>query len=122
MKIVQENEISKNKDILTDQEDLEFFDKLKEILSMGWIKNTRVGNHGSVGNMLEDILGIPENNLPLPDISKWELKSRKVNSTALTTLFIPNPILGMKDLFLECYCLIMAGDMQKQVLSIQKPK
>lgn len=91
MKIVQENEISKNKDILIDQEELEFFDKLKEILSMGWIKNTRVGNHGSVGNMLEDILGIPENNLPLPDISKWELKSRKVNSTALTTLFHTEP-------------------------------
>lgn len=77
--------------ILIDKEEIEFFDKLKEILSMGWIKNTRVGNHGSVGNMLEDILGIPENNLPLPDISKWELKSRKSNSKALTTLFHTEP-------------------------------
>ncbi|SEJ00934.1 MvaI/BcnI restriction endonuclease family protein [Alkalibacterium gilvum] len=72
-------------------EEARFFNDLNSILSMGWIENTRVGNHGSVGNMLEDILGIPENNLPLPDISRWELKSNKTNSNALTTLFHTEP-------------------------------
>lgn len=76
---------------ILDDEEIEFFDKLNEILSHGWIVNTRKGNHGSVGNMLEDILGIKENNLPLPDISRWELKSRKKNTTALTTLFHIEP-------------------------------
>ena len=29
-----------------------------EIEKRGWIKNTRTGNSGSVGNILEDLLGI----------------------------------------------------------------
>lgn len=76
---------------IPDNEEIEFFNKLTEILSQGWIENKRHGNHGSVGNLLEDILGIRENNLPLPDISRWELKSRKNNTTALTTLFHTEP-------------------------------
>ena len=48
---------------IPDNEEIEFFNKLTEILSQGWIENKRHGNHGSVGNLLEDILGIRENNL-----------------------------------------------------------
>ena len=36
----------------------ELIDKLKEIESRGWIRNTRKGNDGAVGNVLEDLLGI----------------------------------------------------------------
>ena len=37
-------------------------DKLKEIRKRGWVEGTRKGNAGSVGNTLEDLLGIKENN------------------------------------------------------------
>src|SRR3990167_11082209 len=62
-------------------------DKLKEIANMGWIPNARKGNHGGIGNTLEDLLGIKENNLPIPNAAEWELKAQRLNSTSLTTLF-----------------------------------
>ena len=58
-----------------------------EIEKRGWIKNTRTGNSGSVGNILEDLLGIEENNLPIPNAAEWELKAQRKNTTSLTTLF-----------------------------------
>ncbi|HAE41689.1 MAG TPA: nciI, partial [Clostridiales bacterium] len=41
--------------------------KLQEIKGMGWIRNRRPGNAGGVGNTLEDLLDVAENNLQLPD-------------------------------------------------------
>ena len=65
---------------------------LKEAKKFGWIKNTRPGNNGGIGNTLEDVTGIPENNLPIPNAAEWELKSQRLNArgtapTSLTTLF-----------------------------------
>ena len=60
--------------------------KLKEIEARGWIENTRKGNDGAVGNLLEDLLGIPENNLPIPNAAEWELKAQRSNTTSLLTL------------------------------------
>ncbi len=40
---------------------------LLEIRKMGWVKSRRHGNVGGVGNTLEDLLGIDENNLPIPN-------------------------------------------------------
>ncbi len=65
--------------------------KLKEISKMGWIKNQRKGNSGGIGNTLEDLLGIDENNLPIPNAAEWELKAQRTNTTALTTLFHIEP-------------------------------
>lgn len=65
--------------------------KLKEIAAMGWIRNARRGNQGGIGNTLEDLLGIKENNLPIPNAAEWELKTRRLNSTSLTTLFHIEP-------------------------------
>ena len=48
--------------------------RLQEIKQMGWIPNARRGNHGGIGNTLEDLLGIKENNLPIPNAAEWELK------------------------------------------------
>jgi len=53
-------------------------EKFKEIEKLGWIENGRFGNHGGIGNTLEDLLGIEENNLPIPNAS-------------LTTLFHSEP-------------------------------
>jgi len=66
-------------------------DKLKAIAAMGWIANARKGNQGGIGNTLEDLLGIKENNLPIPNAAEWELKAQRLNSTSLTTLFHIEP-------------------------------
>lgn len=65
--------------------------KLRDLAQMGWVKNGRFGNHGGIGNTLEDFLGISENNLPIPNANEWELKTQKINTSALTTLFHVEP-------------------------------
>lgn len=64
---------------------------LKEIRNQGWIPNARSGNAGGIGNTLEDLLGIEENNLPIPNAAEWELKCQRKNTTSLTTLFHMEP-------------------------------
>src|SRR3989338_4630529 len=65
--------------------------KLKEIAAQGWVQNTHKGNHGGVGNTLEGLLGIKENNLPIPNAAEWELKAQRLNTTSLCTLFHSEP-------------------------------
>lgn len=65
--------------------------ELKKIRDMGWIPNARHGNAGGVGNTLEDLLGIEENNLPIPNAAEWELKCQRVNTSSLITLFHMEP-------------------------------
>jgi hypothetical protein len=65
--------------------------ELKNIASRGWIENQRHGNQGGIGNTLEDLLGITENNLPIPNAAEWELKSQRRNTASLTTLFHIEP-------------------------------
>lgn len=66
-------------------------DALLDIKNRGWIPNARPGNAGGIGNTLEDLLGIQENNLPIPNASEWELKCQRKNSSALITLFHMEP-------------------------------
>ncbi|KKR80820.1 MAG: hypothetical protein UU73_C0002G0196 [Candidatus Daviesbacteria bacterium GW2011_GWA1_41_61] len=66
-------------------------DKLKEIAAMGWVTNARRDNSGGIGNTLEDLLDIKENNLPIPNAAEWELKAQRLNSSSLTTLFHTEP-------------------------------
>jgi hypothetical protein len=65
--------------------------KLKEIREQGFIESGRHGNHGGIGNTLEDLLGIEENNLPLPNAAEWELKAARIKGTSLTTLLHVEP-------------------------------
>ncbi|PIS29364.1 nciI [Candidatus Saganbacteria bacterium CG08_land_8_20_14_0_20_45_16] len=69
----------------------ELIKKLKKIAKIGWIPNAREGNHGGIGNTLEDLLGIKENNLPIPNAAEWELKTQRAETTSLTTLFHTEP-------------------------------
>ena len=69
----------------------ELIRKFKEIKAMGWVENRRYGNAGGVGNTLEDLLGIEENNLPIPNAAEWELKAQRGDTTSLTTLFHTEP-------------------------------
>lgn len=64
---------------------------LIEIRDNGWVPTGRKNNDGGVGNTLEDLLGIEENNLPLPNAAEWELKAQKKNTTSLITLFHMEP-------------------------------
>lgn len=64
---------------------------LNEIRDRGWVPNARHGNAGGVGNTLEDILGITENNLPLPNAAEWELKCQRAKTSSLTTLLHCEP-------------------------------
>lgn len=54
----------------------------------GWIPSGRsVDNVGAVGNTLEDLLNIKENNLPIANAGIWELKAQRAETSSLTTLF-----------------------------------
>jgi hypothetical protein len=66
--------------------------RLRELRDRGWIPSrAQPGNDGAVGNTLEDLLGIEENNLPIPNAAEWELKAQRESSASLTTLFHMEP-------------------------------
>lgn len=69
----------------------QLIEKLKQISKQGWIPNARHGNAGGIGNTLEDLLGIEENNLPIPNAAEWELKTQRIATSSLTTLFHTEP-------------------------------
>ena len=64
---------------------------LKQIKERGWVENTEPQNDGAVGNILEHLLGIPTNNIPMPDATEWELKAQKSNTNSLISLSHKEP-------------------------------
>ena len=66
-------------------------EEFRKIAECGWIENARHENAGGVGNTLKDMLGIEENNLPIPNAAEWELKTQRANTSSLTTLFHIEP-------------------------------
>jgi hypothetical protein len=81
--------------------------ELQKIAQQGWIENARKGNAGGIGNTLEDLLGIEENNLPIPNAAEWELKTQRLNTSSLTTLFhiepSPRAVKFIPQIFLPYY-------------------
>lgn len=65
--------------------------KLRNIQKLGWIHTNRSKNDGAVGNTLEDLLEIPENNLAIANTVDWELKAQRKNTSSLITLFHIDP-------------------------------
>jgi len=63
---------------------------LREISKKGWIKSNRSHNTG-IGKTLEDYLNIKENNIALPDFGVMELKSQRLNTLSMMTLFTKSP-------------------------------
>jgi len=59
-------------------------------MSKGWHSSVKktidTRNDGAVGNTLEKLLEIKENNLPIPNTREWELKGQRKNSSSLITL------------------------------------
>lgn len=68
----------------------EFIEKYTKICNMGWIKTHRSGPTG-IGKTLEDLLGIIENNIDGPDFGDYELKSCRLNSNSMLTIFTKTP-------------------------------
>lgn len=74
------NEPQNNFDILRN--------KLEQIRVRGPVPCTRQNNRdGGIGNTLEDLLNIRENNLQIPDYLEYEIKSQRVDTTSPITLF-----------------------------------
>ena len=61
-----------------------------EICNKGWILTHRSGPTG-IGKTLEDLLGIQENNLGIPDFGEYELKSCRFDSESMLTIFTKTP-------------------------------
>lgn len=65
----------------------ELIEQLIKISAKGFIKSIKkAGNDGAVGNTLERLLGIAENNLPIPNAVDWELKGQRESTNSLITL------------------------------------
>jgi hypothetical protein len=56
-----------------------------------WLLGTHQGNDGNQGNTLEELLGVEENNLQLPDLGDIEHKTQKVETGSFVTLFHKEP-------------------------------
>lgn len=69
----------------------ELIKKLREIEKMGFIKTVRP-HDGGVGNTLESLLGIKENNLRLPDVGDIEMKAKRIDSSSMLTLASKSPL------------------------------
>jgi len=66
--------------------------KYKEIKKLGYVECKRENNRdGGIGNTLEDLLGINENNKNDPDIFGFEIKSHREFNSSYITLFSKSP-------------------------------
>jgi len=79
-------------------------EKFEEIKERGWISSHRSHDTG-IGKTFEDLMGIEENNIPLPDLDdKLEIKTQRANSSSRITLFTKAPIpKGINRTLYECY-------------------
>jgi hypothetical protein len=68
----------------------DFIREYTKVKEMGWITTHRSGPTG-IGKTLEDLLGIEENNLDAPDFGDYELKSCRIDSPSMLTIFTKTP-------------------------------
>jgi hypothetical protein len=64
--------------------------KFKEIKELGWVKSIQKG-HGGIGVTFEDLLGIENNSLEIPDYNGIEIKTKRDYSKSFITLFNMTP-------------------------------
>ncbi len=95
----------------------ELVDRLNEI-SNQWVKSNRSHDTG-IGKTLEDLLGIEENNIPGPDGENVELKSIRMRSSSMITLFTksPKPSDSIR-MLLEDYGYPSRNDPNRKVLHV----
>lgn len=68
----------------------DFKQQYQQIVNMGWIPSHRPGPTG-IGKTLEDLLGIPENNIDGPDFGDYELKSGRIDGNSMLTILTKAP-------------------------------
>jgi len=68
----------------------DFIIELNNLKNTGWIKTHRSGSTG-IGFTFESLMGIKENNAGLPDFMDYEIKSGRLNSSSMLTLFTLSP-------------------------------
>jgi hypothetical protein len=66
-------------------------EQLRRVRDMGWLESRRPLNSGGIGNTIDHLLGLSENNLPIADTAEWELKTHRAGSSSLITLFHMEP-------------------------------
>lgn len=77
--------------------------KLILIRRKGFIKTHRAHDTG-IGKTLEDLLGIRENNLRLPDVGEIELKAKRIDSGSMLTIATKSPLpKGVNKILFEKY-------------------
>ena len=64
--------------------------RLTEIRGMGYVDSI-YSHSGGIGNTLEQLLSVKENNLALPDLGNFELKARRKATASMITLFTKSP-------------------------------
>lgn len=69
----------------------ELLEGLKDLKERGFVKTHRSGPTG-IGKTLEDLLGVPENNIPGPNGYMTELKAGRMQSSSMLTLFTKSPL------------------------------
>jgi hypothetical protein len=70
----------------------EIIAEFRRIAGLGWVKSVKKRrNDAGPGNTIEELLGISENNLPIPDAGTWELKAQRMRTQSLVTLFHTEP-------------------------------
>ncbi|WP_167891352.1 MvaI/BcnI family restriction endonuclease [Thermococcus sp. MAR1] len=79
--------------------------RLLEIKEMGWIPSKRRHDTG-IGKTFEDLLGIKENNIQLPDIGGIEVKSSRSYTSSLVTLITFEPPREYRNVGWTLECLV----------------
>lgn len=91
------------------------------IRNMGFVRSTRKGPTG-IGHTFENLMGIDENNLSLPDIGRIEIKTSRTLSSSPITLFTFNKsvwTIKNKDLIKQYGYFDVINQRQALYLSLQ---
>lgn len=92
--------------------------KLLQIKVLGFIKTTRA-HQGGVGNTLEFLLGVKENNLRTPDVGTIELKAKRLQSSSMLTLSSKSPLpRGVNKKLFNAYKLLREDNIYKLYTTI----
>ena len=92
--------------------------KLQEIKKMGFLKTVRA-HDGGVGNTLEFLLGIKENNIRLPDAGKIEIKAKRIDSRSMLTLASKSPLpRGVNKILFNAYSHVAEDGIRKLYTTI----
>ena len=104
----------------------QLIEEIRKVSKQGWIKSVKrtktTRNDGAVGNTLEKLLGIPENNLPIANANGWELKGQRLHTSSLVTLKHYEPFPEGLILSPKCFFLFMVGLTRKQAKNIHAMK